>query len=190
VIAQIVLGALCALAVGGALIVVFAREVARLALGLATVLLAAAGIFLWYGAVFLAVAQVFVYVGGVLVLLLFALMLLRRDETGRVVVTSRHDAAAAVLAAAVFAVIGIGYSGLAAAATRPGAPVERVAGLLLGGDTALFEALALLLVAALIAGIAIVGPMSRRDRAAAPPAAPAAREPANAIAASDEVGPP
>ena len=65
--------------IGGAtaLSVVFARNVVHAALYLVVTLLAVAGTFLMLGAEFLAWAQVLVYVGAVVVLILFGLMLTR-----------------------------------------------------------------------------------------------------------------
>jgi len=65
--------------IGGAsaLLVVTARNVVHAALYLVVTLLAVAGAFLVLGAEFLAWAQVLVYVGAVMVLLLFGLMLTR-----------------------------------------------------------------------------------------------------------------
>ena len=50
-----------------------------MALGLGAFLLAVAGFFAYYGFGFLALAELFVYVGGVLVLVLFAIMLVHAD---------------------------------------------------------------------------------------------------------------
>jgi NADH:ubiquinone oxidoreductase subunit 6 (subunit J) len=66
---------LSAVALFGALAVVFVRDVMRMALGLGAFLMAVAGFFAYYGFGFLALAELFVYVGGVLVLVLFAIML-------------------------------------------------------------------------------------------------------------------
>jgi NADH-quinone oxidoreductase subunit J len=65
--------------IGGAsaLLVVMARNVVHSALYLVIALLATAGTFLLLGAEFLAWAQVLVYVGAVVVLILFGLMLTR-----------------------------------------------------------------------------------------------------------------
>lgn len=65
--------------IGGAaaLLVVTSRNVVHAALYLVVTLLSVAGVFLLLGAEFLAWAQVLVYVGAVVVLLLFGLMLTR-----------------------------------------------------------------------------------------------------------------
>jgi NADH-quinone oxidoreductase subunit J len=61
----------------GALLVVTARNVVHAALFLVVALLSVAGTFLVIGAEFLAWAQVLVYVGAVVILILFGLMLTR-----------------------------------------------------------------------------------------------------------------
>ncbi len=92
---------LAAVALIGALAVVFVRDVMRMALGLGAFLLAVAGFFAYYGFGFLALAELFVYVGGVLVLVLFAIMLVHRSGAGAPVLESRVDGLAVVSAAAV-----------------------------------------------------------------------------------------
>lgn len=63
------------LAVGGALGVVLLPNLIHCAFSLAISLLGVAGIFMLLDAPFLAVIQVLVYVGGIVVLILFAIML-------------------------------------------------------------------------------------------------------------------
>lgn len=70
------------LAVGGALGVVLLPNLVHCAFSLAISLLGVAGIFLLLDAPFLAVIQVLVYVGGIVVLILFAIMLTHK-LTGR-----------------------------------------------------------------------------------------------------------
>jgi NADH-quinone oxidoreductase subunit J len=69
---------LALLAVGGAGGVAFSRNILYSALGLLASLLGVAGIYVFLSADFLAVAQVMIYIGGVLVLVLFAVMLTNR----------------------------------------------------------------------------------------------------------------
>ena len=70
--------AVAALTVGGAAAVALSRNILYSALGLLASLLGAAGLYVFLSADFVAVAQVFIYVGGVLVLILFAVMLTNR----------------------------------------------------------------------------------------------------------------
>lgn len=143
-------------AVVGAAVVVFAREMMRMALGLGAFLVAAAGLFLYYGAGFLAAAQVFVYVGGVLVLLLFAMMLLRRSVDGIPRLSTRHDVVSALLC--------IMFGGAAGWLLLRDATTEVFVGTspglaesLLGPMLPHFELLGVLLLAALVAVVAIMG---------------------------------
>jgi len=149
---------LSALAVIGALVVVFTRDVMRLALGLGAFLLALAGYFALFGFGFLALAEVFVYVGGVLVLLLFAIMLVHRSTPGQPSVTSRHDLLAAVACAGIF--------GLFVMFMRPLQPtvseaitggVDGLGAMLLGPMLPQFELAGVLLLAALVAVVSVSG---------------------------------
>ena len=89
---EVVMLAVGVLGGASALLVVTARNVVHSALYLVIALLAVAGTFLLLGAEFLAWAQVLVYVGAVIVLILFGLMLTRApigpmaqgNELGRV----------------------------------------------------------------------------------------------------------
>ena len=150
---------LTGLAVASALIVVFVRDVMRMALGLGAFFLAVAGFFAYYGFGFLALAEIFVYVGGVLVLILFAIMLVHRGPGGGPELESRLDV---VVVAAVVAVAGmlfallrpvVGLFGPTAAAGSPSA----LASLMLGSMLPQFEALGVLLLAALAVVVLVMG---------------------------------
>jgi NADH-quinone oxidoreductase subunit J len=149
---------LATLAIVGAGVVVWSREVMRLALGLGAFLLALAGLFALFGFGFLALAEVFVYVGGVLILLLFAIMLVHRSEPGAPSLSSRHDPLAAVAAAGVGALLIIvlrplASIGLASASSS----VDDLGSLLLGDLLPHFELVGVLLLAALVAVVAVSG---------------------------------
>jgi NADH:ubiquinone oxidoreductase subunit 6 (subunit J) len=143
----------------GAIVVVFVRDVMRMGLGLGTFLVGAAGMYLYFGLGFLAVAQVFLYVGGVLVLVLFAVMLLQRREDGRIGLESRHDIGSMFVAGGVFALIVLAFWRLRpdlSTSVEP-AGVEALADALLGPLLPHFEAAGVLLLAALIAVLAVTG---------------------------------
>jgi NAD(P)H-quinone oxidoreductase subunit 6 len=78
---------LAALTVGGAAVVALSRNILYSALGLLAALLGAGSLYVFLSADFLAVAQLLVYVGGVLVLVLFAVML--TGQIGEVNVSNR-----------------------------------------------------------------------------------------------------
>lgn len=69
-----------ALAVGAALTILFTRNVMYAALCLFIALIGVAALFVLAGADFLAVAQLLIYVGGVLILLIFGVMLTHRVD--------------------------------------------------------------------------------------------------------------
>ncbi len=80
--------ALGALAVGGAAGVALSRNIVYSALGLLMALLGTGAIYVLLSADFLAVTQLLVYIGGVLVLILFAVMLTSRISEVRISNTS------------------------------------------------------------------------------------------------------
>lgn len=71
------------LTVGGGLVCVWERSVVRSAFALLATFSGVAGLFLLLGADFLAVAQILIYVGGILALLLFGVMLTPPDLSER-----------------------------------------------------------------------------------------------------------
>lgn len=75
---DIVFYAFAILAVGSASVVVFSRNIVHSALALLFTFVAVAGLYVLLHADFLAVTQVLIYVGGILVLLLFGIMLTSR----------------------------------------------------------------------------------------------------------------
>ncbi len=85
--------------------VVFSKHIVHAGFALLFTLLGVAGLYAFLGADFLAVTQVMVYVGGVLVLILFTVMMTHVPATGR----RRHGldryVPPAVFAAAVFGVL-------------------------------------------------------------------------------------
>jgi NADH-quinone oxidoreductase subunit J len=140
------------------LLAVTTRHVVHAALWLVVCLGAVAGCYLVLGAEFVALVQLLVYVGAIVVLVLFALMLTRAPiGPNREISTSPlHRVLAAVLGAAVTALLAAALLPLA------GAPVERretsttqVAEQLFGTWVWPFEVLSLLLLVALIAAMAV-----------------------------------
>lgn len=147
------------IALAGAGTVVFTRDTTRLALGLGAFLLAVAGYFALVGAGFLAIAWVFVYVGGVLILLLFAIMLVHRSEEGRPSLESRHDILFAAVGAGAFVIIVSSLWNLVPQGMPafPDTSVEALSDALLGPLLPQFEAAGVLLLAGLLAVLVIVG---------------------------------
>ena len=146
-------------AAASGLLAVTTRHVVHAALWLVVCLGAVAGCYLVLGAEFVALVQLLVYVGAVVVLVLFALMLTRapigpNDEvtTGRA-----HRVLAAVLGAGVTGLLLAVLLPAAgpAARNRSGTTNDAVAEQIFGTWVWPFEALSLLLLVALIAAFAV-----------------------------------
>lgn len=153
---QIALAVCMAVMVAGALGTAFSRDVTRLVLSLGTFLLGVAFAFLLFGNPLLAAAQVFLYVGGVLVLVLFALMVVRRGDGDRPRVESHRDPAAALAAAGVFLLLAVVLvPSLQDPASVPVHPTA-VAEFLLGPGMIVFELVGVVLLAAFLAVLVIV----------------------------------
>ncbi len=154
----VLMWALAAMTLLGAADVLLTRDVMRLGLGLGTFLLGLAGYFAAFGFGLLALAEVFVYVGGVLVLVIFAVMLVHRERSGVPRLESRHDPLAAVAAVGIAALLGAALRPLAALDLGGVATgVDAVGAHLLGARLAHFELAGLLLLAALVAVVSVSG---------------------------------
>jgi NADH:ubiquinone oxidoreductase subunit 6 (subunit J) len=146
------------LALVGAAFVVFTRDVMRLALGLGVFLLSVAGLFALFGFGFLALAEIFVYVGGVLVLLLFAIMLVHRSNPGAPSLSSRHHVLALVACLGVFGFLLLFLRPVAPdLVVSPTGSVDLLGGVLLGRMLPQFELAGVLLLAALVAVVSVSG---------------------------------
>ncbi len=97
---------LSVLAVGGGLVAVASTSLFRSALGLMVSLVGVAGLYLLQHAEFLAVVQILVYVGGVTVLIIFAILLVERGNVMRVQL-NRLAGIGAVIGAALGAGVGL-----------------------------------------------------------------------------------
>jgi NADH-quinone oxidoreductase subunit J len=154
-------------AVVGALLAVTTRHVVHAALWLVVALLGVAGSLLVLGAELVALVLVLVYVGAVVVLVLFALMLTRApigpDLEHRA--GPWRTAASAALGAAVAVLLGSVLLPLnGSAVERAQVTSTQVAGQIFGTWVWPFELLSLLLLVALVAALAV----SRIPREAAP----------------------
>lgn len=163
--------ATAALAVGGGLLAVTTRHVVRAALWLVVALVGVAGSLLVLGAELVALVLVLVYVGAVVVLVLFALMLTRApigpDEAHRP--GPWRTVGAALLGGATAVLLGSVLLPVAEPVQRADVTSTQVAGQLFGTWVWPFELLSLLLLVALVAALAV----SRipRDGAGAPASA-------------------
>ncbi len=145
------------LALAGGVLAVTLRSVFRAALGLMLSLFGVAGLFLVQRAEFMAVVQLLVYVGGVSVLIVFAIMLTEREGSAQAVTVQRGMVLPAVLVAGSLAAL----TGVAVARAPfidpPAASVSaRDLGLaFLGPFLVPFEAVSVLLLVAVIGALVI-----------------------------------
>jgi NADH:ubiquinone oxidoreductase subunit 6 (subunit J) len=149
--------AVAALLLVSSLQVVLSRNLFHSVLWLALSLVATAGVFLLLHAEFLAAAQVLLYAGGVVTIVVFAIMLTERLIGQSLAQMSRGLGWGALVAAAVF--VGVAAVVLQAPADRAGRALAPAAGTAdlgraLVTDWVLpFEALAVLLVASLLGAV-------------------------------------
>jgi len=138
------------------LLVVTTRNLFRGALALSTALGVMAGLFVLLGGDFLAAGQLLIYVGGVMVLILFVVMFVQTPALFRAPQTNRRWIPALVLGAGVAAVfIHIFYTvPMPEETLAPAAPTSAALGKLLLGDMAVpFEVVSLILLAALVGAL-------------------------------------
>jgi len=149
------LGGIAVVVLGASLGVVLARNLFHSVLWLALALVGTAGLFLLLHAEFLAAVQVLLYAGGVVTIVVFAIMLTERLVGSSLVQTNRGIVAGAVAAAAVF----VGLAGTILRATPsplPPSPALTTAALgraVLTEWVLTFEVLGLLLLAALLGAL-------------------------------------
>jgi len=147
-----------AVALGGALAMLIARHPMRVALALITTMLSLAGIYALLGVHVIAVFQVLIYVGAVMVFMVYVIMLIDVADRGfsrfsRLVVPGGLGfvALAVVLG---YALVGGGALPVNAAAGTFG--VQRFSETFLNEYWLYFELVSVLLVAAVVAAIAVV----------------------------------
>lgn len=155
--AQAAFAVLSAMALGGALISVISAGLFRSALGLMLSLVGVAGLFLLQQAEFLAVVQVMVYVGGVSVLIVFAIMLTERGRTALAVSVNPRMAVAGGFVAAILAGTVAIFLWESDLGSSPAASVAArdIGTAIMNEYVVPFEALGVLLLAALIGALFI-----------------------------------
>ncbi|HEY0715039.1 MAG TPA: NADH-quinone oxidoreductase subunit J [Polyangia bacterium] len=163
-----------ALAVVAAAVVTFSRNILHAALGLLVTLLSVAALYLWLGADFLGVTQLLVYVGGILVLFLFAVLLTSR--IGDVKVSNAavgRRLAIPVVGAATIGLIAVVVRTPFASTTPVAAPTtSRIGDAFLREYLLPFELASLVLLVALVAAMVLVrrsAPAATSDLTPPPP---------------------
>lgn len=144
--------------VGSACIVAFSRNIVHSAFSLLGTFGGVAGLYVFLGADFVAAVQVLIYVGGILVLILFAVMLTHRISDIRITnrTVGRIPALAAVAVFLGILVYAIGKTRWAEAPEVAYEPTTAVIGNLFLGDYLLpFQIAAVVLLVALIGAITL-----------------------------------
>ena len=157
-VAQVVFYLLAALTVGSSMIVAFSRNIVYSSFALLGAFMGVVGIYILLAADFVAMVQLLVYVGGILVLTIFAVML--TAGIGDVTVSNRAVGTGA-------AILTVGVAGLVmlyaiartqwhqAAAVTPAPTTYAIGNAFLGDYVLPFEVASLVLLAALIGAIVI-----------------------------------
>lgn len=148
--------------VAGALITLWSRYVVHSAFGLMLALLGVAGLYVTLGSDFLAVVQVIVYVGGVVVLYLFGIMLTPPDLAERNKVRVGIGTVLAVLVIALLGTAALGVQDWAYLSPSGGGPqdtevIREIGARFMARDQLLlaFELASVLLLVALIGAVFI-----------------------------------
>lgn len=155
-LAAVVFYAFSALAIGLALVTVLAKNIFRSALALTGTLSAIAGFFILVGADFLAASQVLVYVGGIMIILLFVVMLSQQPLEKLSRQTNAQWLLGALVAVTILAALGVrlqhSFSGVTASSEFQ--PTTAALGRLILLDWAVpFEVISLVLLAALVGAV-------------------------------------
>lgn len=147
--------------VGSALAVVLSKNLFHAVLWLALALTGTAGVFLLLEAEFLAAVQLLLYAGGIVTIVVFAIVVTERLVGERITQTNRRITIGAVLAAALLGVVASGIWQQPLIVVQPAMPDELTR---LIGETVLtrfvlpFELLAVLMLAGLMGAIYFARP--------------------------------
>ncbi|MFH1075127.1 MAG: NADH-quinone oxidoreductase subunit J [Candidatus Firestonebacteria bacterium] len=149
------------IAVASAFLVVSVKSVMHSALFLAVFLLSVAAMFFIFDADFLGIVQILLYIGGVIVLILFAVMLTARVQSHLLQQTNEQKFTALIVCALLFIMLSYliltsGIQGFEKSVLQGGITRD-VGRLLLTVYVLPFEAASLVLLAALIGVMAIAG---------------------------------
>jgi NAD(P)H-quinone oxidoreductase subunit 6 len=179
-VGAIVFYALAALAIGGAAWVAFAPNIVHSAFALLATFLGVAGLYAFLTADLVAVIQLLVYVGGVLILILFAVMLTARISDVKVSNQSMGTGLGfLVLLIVIAAVATVGIRVAWHKAPPPLHPAPTAAGIgdaLLGAYVLPFEVISILLLAALVGAVTLARGIKGKPAAPSPTSQPPAGE--------------
>ena len=141
------------------LFVAFSKNIIHAAFALLGVFAGVAGLYGLLSANFLAAVQILVYVGGVLIIILFAIMLTRGIQDARRSNPSNGLVPAGiigVIVAAVLVAIAVGFPWKSQAPVEVGSTVPGIGDALLGRFLIPFEILSVVLLAALIGAVHLI----------------------------------
>jgi len=157
--------AMALLVLASAVLVVSLRNIFRAALSLGLVLIGVAGLFILLEAEFLGFVQILVYVGAILTLVVFAVMLTAKAGVTGAQAASRQQGPAAIVSLALFALLATVVNALAPSMTpAPDPPTLRQLGQGLITTWVLpFEVISLVFVSAMVGAIAIASSKSSRS---------------------------
>ncbi len=159
---------LAAITLGGGIAAVTLKHLVHCALALTAAFLGLALLFLELDAQFAGFAQILVYIGAVVILIVFAILLTRGAELPKEGVFSRSWPVGFVIAAAVFAVLGWGVlqsvREVPQQAAVPGVAVRDIGNALVGRYVLPLEIVALLLTAATVGAVIVAMHEKERSR--------------------------
>lgn len=106
-LAKIFFGIFSTAIIGGGVFIFFAKNILYALYAVMAVLLSVAGIFILAAADFVGVAQIMIYVGGILILLLFGIMLgaVNKQKSEALIVKNVNNLGSMVLAVLLFTVL-------------------------------------------------------------------------------------
>ncbi|MBI2902528.1 MAG: NADH-quinone oxidoreductase subunit J [Candidatus Methylomirabilis oxyfera] len=162
-VTQTVFFLMAALTTGAALLVVLAKNIVHCAIALVLTFFGVAALYVLLDAEFLAAVQVLLYVGGITILLLFAIMLTSRISARGVKIMNEQVGMSALVVFAIFALIAFAsLKGFAVVGSLPPSSyaTASLGRLLLTTYVLPFEAVSILLLAAMVGAIIL----ARRER--------------------------
>jgi len=155
-LSTLIFGVMAALLIGLSVVVVTSKSVFRGAIALTAALGVVAGLFAFLGADFVAAGQLLIYVGGIMIIMLFVIMLSQRPQDHLDRQTNEPWVWGALLALAVAGVLIMQFRAVYRGVFVTAAPMPTTAsvGRLLLGDMVIpFEAVSLVLLAALVGAV-------------------------------------
>ncbi|MFH1407392.1 MAG: NADH-quinone oxidoreductase subunit J [Candidatus Omnitrophota bacterium] len=147
------------ISIASAVMAVTLKNIMRSALFLSLCLVSTAGLFILLSADFIATVQILVYAGGIMVLILFAILLTQKITGGLHPQANEQKTAAIITAATVLVVVGLTIKNTAFTVftqeTRAAGTTALIGRLLLTKYILAFEVASIVILAAIVATIAI-----------------------------------